>query len=218
MHFNKICFCIALSAFAIAGWWTIKRWFDFEPTVTLFSCLLSLAGFWRRIKDGYLVKSGLPPMPKSSLKIYAPYFLIVGLSLFVYTCLDARVVFKIKYPAFNSEVDPAEMVSGRYRNLPESQQIWVVIQDLEEGIYYLQDARLASKKGSKKCGTWEAKGIAVGSYADAGKKFDVWAILVEEGSQEQNLILEHQHNSVSQGVGELPQSARSAKISVVRKP
>ncbi|MEK7257004.1 MAG: hypothetical protein AAB316_19780, partial [Bacteroidota bacterium] len=108
-------------------------------------------------------------------------------------------------------------VEGCYHNLPPKHDIWVAVEDKQTGTFYL-DAPKATKKGSKRAGTWRVENVPVGSFADEGKSFEIWAFLVEESSSDHQSIVDYQENKVSQGLESLPGTApRSASKTVIRQ-
>jgi len=145
-------------------------------------------------------------------------FLIASIIILSIAIISSRVVFKIKSPTSNQQIEQTiSSVNGIYRNIPDNDLIWIIVQDKENGLFYLGDAMLATKRGTQKKGGWDALNLSVGSFSDSGKLFYIWAILIKENSTSHQQMLDWKNKKDSQGNEALPSYEKGTVISVVRK-
>lgn len=85
----------------------------------------------------------------------------------------------ITYPSDNAEVGIEETVEGTSRNVPKEQAIWIVIHPHGVDRYYPQDYAAQIKAN----GDWSSSAF-IGIEKDAGKKFDIIAVLTDNEAQD----------------------------------
>jgi hypothetical protein len=122
---------------------------------------------------------------------------------------------KITEPVAGASVEMLGMVKGTSRNIPVGQTIWIVIYSQDVGRYYPQN----DPADMQATGGWASRS-SFGIEQDAGKKFDILAVLASREAQDtfSAYLTQARDKKSWPGLERLPDSAvRYDRITVIRK-
>jgi len=107
--------------------------------------------------------------------------IVMNSSLFWWRRLRPRPTtdVAITYPINHARVDQTETVRGTSQELSAEQVIWVVIFAQEVGRYYPQNRPADIEAGNR----WSSI-VYIGQQADAGKRFDILAVVANAEAQD----------------------------------
>lgn len=203
--------CISLLITILSGSQMIKTWFSIPDCIAF---LTSLAAFVALLAG--TTRPKVSGRSASFLLMAGFILLLVSIALFVHIYCQSKVLIKITEPVLNEQIHDSAMVSGYYQNIPLDQEIWVLVQDKADGTFYLGDAINATKNGGRS-GDWYAFNIPVGSYADDGKEFDIWGIVIKQNGPAKDTILKYKNNFNVLQPKSLPPNFPNDKVNVIRK-
>lgn len=104
--------------------------------------------------------------------------LMLNLAVFGYRYLSPEV--EIVYPCEGADVETCEMIEGISCRIPEEHVIWIVIRPHAANHYYPQDGPADVEIN----GDWSSSST-IGIDGDAGKKFDIIAVLADGTAQDE---------------------------------
>ena len=86
---------------------------------------------------------------------------------------------RITYPLSAATVNVQENVAGTAKNIPEGDEIWILVHPHNVNKYYPQRSSAVIQNGE-----WSLA-VGIGSESDAGKEFDIIAVLADSKTQEE---------------------------------
>lgn len=102
-----------------------------------------------------------------------------GWSPLAVTPTETQTEINITYPLDGASVGITESVKGTQKNIPAGDEIWIFVHPHTENKYYPQRSSAAIQNGE-----WSLS-VCIGSESDAGKKFDIIAVLADTKAQEE---------------------------------
>jgi len=120
---------------------------------------------------------------------------------------------KIAYPLNSATVQMKETITGTAENIPDGQQLWIVIYPQDAYKYYLQNP-----VDFQSDGRWTLP-VQFGEEQNVGTKFDLYAVLADNNAEKElNNYMTASENAKSYGgMRELPNgTTKITKLTVIR--
>ena len=124
---------------------------------------------------------------------------------------DSQKPFRFITPVENQIVGARLLVTGWVKEIPDGQQLWIIVTPKQSADYYPQSQAAFVQPG----GDWSSLTF-IGTDVDGGKSFDILAVLVN--SEARASIIEYLNSGNQNGMQVLPPGAKVLdNVSVTRK-
>ena len=104
---------------------------------------------------------------------------VVSLAL-VFVGQNQQTFVKITYPVEASDVVSSEIVKGVAQNIPNDQQIWVIVYAPVSNRYYPMEHSVTFVSGDE----WQCPTF-IGTTNTTGERFDIYAVLADQSAKDQ---------------------------------
>ena len=115
----------------------------------------------------------------------------------IFVAQNQQTLVKITFPADASNVGPSEMVKGIAQNIPNDQQIWVIVYTSSSNRYYPMEHSATILSG----GEWQSPTF-IGTTNSTGERFDIYAVLVDQRAKDE--INFYYQNTINPSIGYYP--------------